>query len=221
MGEYAALAAAGVLEPADAVRIAARRGQLMADAAASGGMLAVIGLDRAAVWEAVAPLGDDVVVANDNAPGQIVISGSADGLEQAGLALRAAGAKRVIPLRVSGPFHSPRMQPVAAELRRAFEEVAWSDARIPVVSNVTAEPMTDARRIRETLAQQVASPVEWVRSVERMVAEGVDTFVECGPGGVLAGMVRRIAPGVRTLTVEDAASLAATADALQTVGAGA
>lgn len=221
VGEYAALVAAGVLDAADAIRVAARRGELMADAAPAGGMVAVLGLDRAAVSAAIAPLSHDVVVANDNAPGQVVVSGSAAGLERASDALRAAGAKRVMPLRVSGPFHSPRMDPVAAELRRAFEDASWSDARIPMVSNVTAEPITEASIIRETLAWQVRSPVEWVRSVERMVADGVDTFIECGPGGVLLGMVRRIAPHATTLGVQDTASLQATVDALQTVGSAA
>ena len=221
VGEYAALVVAGVLEAQDAIRLVARRGELMAEAAPQGGMAAVLGLDRPAVAAAIAPFGEDVVVANDNAPGQVVISGIPEGLDRAADALREAGAKRVIPLRVSGPFHSPRMEPVAAELRRAFDTAAWSDARIPVVSNVTAEPMSDATRIREALAQQVRSPVEWVRSVERMVADGVDTFVECGPGGVLAGMVRRIAPQARALSVGDAASLRATVDALQTAGAAA
>lgn len=218
VGEYAALAAAGVVSVDDAIRLVGRRATLMADQAAAGGMAAVLGLDRAIIAETVAPL-EGVVVANDNAPGQVVISGPADGLERAGEALRAAGAKRVMPLRVSGPFHSPYMAPVAAELARSFDAVAWRDADPPVVSNVSAEPLTNAATIRAALAEQVRSPVEWVRSVRRMAAGGVDTFVECGPGGVLSGMVRRIVPDARTLTVADPATLDATVAALGAVEA--
>ena len=214
VGEYAALVAAGVLSPEDSLRLVGRRATLMADQDARGGMAAVLGMDRDSVAPVVAGLEDDVVVANDNAPGQVVISGTDAALARAADALRAAGAKRVVPLAVSGPFHSPFMDPVAAELARAFADVTWHDASPPVVGNVTAEPLTDAAGIRAALAEQVRSPVEWVRSVRRMADAGVDTFVECGPGGVLNGMVRRIAPDARTLSVEDAASLKATIDAL-------
>ena len=218
VGEYAALAAAGAISVADAIRLVARRGQLMADAGVDGGMAAVIGLDREAVSSALGAVASpvDVVVANDNAPGQVVISGTRDALLSAEEAMKAAGARRVIPLPVSGPFHSPWMAEVSDRLAAAFEEVAWSDANIPVVSNVTGEPVTDADRIRALLAEQVRSPVEWVRSVRRMVDDGVDTFVECGPGAALTGMVKRIAPEARTLNVADVATLDAT---LQTLGA--
>jgi len=216
VGEYAALVAAGSLSVADAVRLVARRGQLMADADAAGGMLAVIGLDREEVARVVdgLGLGDDLVVANDNAPGQVVISGTPQALAAAAGPMHAAGARRSIPLKVSGPFHSPHMAGVGEELAAALAAADWHDADPPVVSNVTAEPVRDAAEIRTLLARQVSSPVEWVRSVRRMAEAGVDTFVECGPGGVLSGMVRRIAPGARTLSVFDLASLAASADAL-------
>jgi [acyl-carrier-protein] S-malonyltransferase len=125
-----------------------------------------------------------------------------------------AGARRVLRLPVSGAFHSPLMASVAEQLAAAFEQEAWSDARIPVVSNVTAEPLTDAGRIRALLAEQVRSPVEWVQSVERMAADGVDTVVELGAGTALVGMVRRIAPGVATSTVTDASSLQAAVELL-------
>jgi [acyl-carrier-protein] S-malonyltransferase len=216
VGEYAALVAARALEPEDALALVARRGQLMADAAPGGGMSAVMGLDRDEVARAVAMTGldADLVVANDNAPGQVVISGTQAGLEAAAAALQDSGARRVIPLRVSGPFHSPMMRSVGDALAEAFERVAWKDADPPVVSNVTGEPVTDAAEIRRLLARQVSSPVEWVRSVRRMHEAGVDTFVEIGPGATLAGMVRRIVPEARTLNVADAASLTATLDAL-------
>lgn len=216
VGEYAALVAAGALPLADALRLVARRGELMADARVSGGMVAVIGLDREAVAAVVSSLGlgDDLVVANDNAPGQVVISGTPHALAAAAAPLRAAGARRSIPLNVSGPFHSPHMAGVGAELASALAPADWHDADPPVVSNVTAEPVRDAADIRDLLARQAYSPVEWVRSVRRMADEGVDTFVECGPGNALTGMVRRIVPDARTLNVFDPASLAASADAL-------
>ncbi len=181
-----------------------------------------MGLDRERVAAVVAEAADgDLVVANDNAPGQVVISGSLAAITVAEPALQAAGARRVIALKVSGPFHSPLMAPVGEALARAFGEVAWHDASPPVVSNVTAEPVAEAGTIRSLLARQVSSPVEWVASVRRMVADGVDTFVECGPGNALAGMVRRIAPEARTFAVSDAASLAAAIEGIaQPVAAG-
>ena len=220
VGEYAALVAAGALSLADAVRLVARRGKLMADARVSGGMVAVIGLDREAVATLVSSLdlGADLVVANDNAPGQVVISGTPEALAAAAGPLRAAGARRSIPLNVSGPFHSPRMAEIGDELASALATADWHDADPPVVSNVSAEPVSDAAEIRDLLARQVHSPVEWVRSVRRMAAEGIDTFVECGPGNALTGMVRRIAPGARTLNVFDQASLAASAETLAGAG---
>jgi [acyl-carrier-protein] S-malonyltransferase len=213
VGEYAALVVAGVLELDAALRLVARRAELMAQAAdGDGGMAAVLGLDRASVQAVVDGIARpaDLVMANDNAPGQVVISGRRDALEAAEAPMLAAGARRVVRLPVSGAFHSPLMARVAEELARAFEREAWRDARMPVVSNVAAEPLTSADDIRALLAEQVRSPVEWVRCVERMVGDGVDTMVECGAGAALVGMVRRIAPSVRIGTVTDAATLAAT-----------
>jgi [acyl-carrier-protein] S-malonyltransferase len=217
VGEYAALVAAGVLGFEDALRLVALRGRLMAAAAVEGGMSAVIGLDRPAVAAAIGRI-SGVVIANDNAPGQVVISGSRDALDAAREALASAGARRLIALNVSGPFHSPLMADVGLSLAAAFDEVAWRDADPPLVSNVTAEPLRDARVIRELLARQVGSPVEWVASVRRMAADGVDTFVECGPGAALTGMVRRIVPDARTLNVAEAADLEPAVASL--VGAG-
>ena len=195
----------------------------MADAGVNGAMVAVIGVDREVVASVVASLGlgADLVVANDNAPGQVVISGTPGALAMVAEPLRVAGARRSIPLNVSGPFHSPHMAGIGAELARALAAADWHAAEPPVVSNVTAEPVSDADEIRDLLARQVHSPVEWVRSVRRMADEGVATFVECGPGNALTGMVRRIMPGARTLNVFDPASLAASADALAVVAAGA
>lgn len=221
VGEYAALVAAGVLVATDAIRLVARRGELMGTATVDGGMVAVIGLDRDAVAAAIAAVASpaDLVVANDNAPGQVVISGTRAALRDADGALKAAGARRVIPLPVSGPFHSPWMAEMTDALAAAFDDVSWSNAAPPVVSNVTAEAVTDARQIRNLLAEQVRSPVEWVASVRRMVDEGVDTFIECGPGAALTGMVKRIVPEARTFNVSDVATLDATVQALGAVPA--
>ena len=216
VGEYAGLVAAGVLELSSALRLVERRAELMAGVGGEGGMTAVIGLDRSAVEAVVDAVGrpTELVVANDNAPGQVVISGGRDALEAADEALRAAGARRLVRLPVSGAFHSPLMAGVTNELASAFEREPWHDPRVPLVSNVTAEPVADAGRIRALLAEQVRSPVEWVRSVERMVADGVDTVVECGPGTALTGMVRRIAPDVRLANVADPQGLAAAVELL-------
>jgi len=216
VGEYAALVAAGVLEFAAALRLVARRAELMARADADGGMAAVIGLSREDVERVVETVGrpTELVVANDNAPGQVVISGRRDALGAAEESMRAVGARRVIRLPVSGAFHSPLMSGVADELAGAFESESWADARVPVVSNVTAEPLTDADRLRALLAEQVRSPVEWVRCVARMTDEGVDTFVELGPGAALVGMVKRIAPDARAAAVGDLAGLLAAEELL-------
>ncbi|MGH2445837.1 MAG: ACP S-malonyltransferase [Candidatus Limnocylindria bacterium] len=211
VGEYAALVAAGVLDLAAALRLVARRAALMAAADDAGGMAAVIGLSRDAVERVVASVSrpTELVVANDNAPGQVVISGVRDALDAVEGPMLDAGARRVQRLAVSGAFHSPLMASVADALAGAFEHETWSDARVPLVSNVSAEPITDAGRIRALLAEQVRSPVEWVRSIERLVAEGVDLVVECGPGTALTGMTKRIAPLVRRANVSDGASLEA------------
>jgi [acyl-carrier-protein] S-malonyltransferase len=188
-----------------------------AAADADGGMLAVIGLERDAVQRVVDAVGrpTELVVANDNAPGQVVVSGRTDALLLAADAMRAVGARRLITLPVSGAFHSPLMAGVADELADAFDSETWTDARIPVVSNVTAEPVTDAGRLRALLAEQVRSPVEWVRSVRRMRDDGVGTIVELGSGAALVGMIRRIAPDVRGAAVNDLATLE---DAVAVVG---
>ncbi|HSK94444.1 MAG TPA: ACP S-malonyltransferase [Candidatus Angelobacter sp.] len=221
VGEYAALVAAGVLDLPAALRLVARRGELMAEAGAGGAMSAVLGLDRAAVDAVVASSArpTELVVANDNAPGQVVISGTRGAIEAAEEAMRAAGARRCLRLPVSGAFHSPLMAPVAEALADAFEAEDWRDPRVPVVSNVTAQPETDAGRIRSLLAEQVRSPVEWVGSVRRMVADGVETVVECGSGAALVGMVARIAPEVRGVAVTDPATLDRAVELLAGAGA--
>jgi [acyl-carrier-protein] S-malonyltransferase len=209
VGEYAALVAAGVLDLGAALRLVAHRAELMARADADGGMAAVLGLDRATVQAVVDSVGrpTDLVLANDNAPGQIVISGRLAALADVEEPLRAAGARRVRRLAVSGAFHSPMMATVAEDLADAFAAETWRGASVPMISNVTAEPLVDADAIRTQLAEQVRAPVEWVRSVERMAADAIETAVECGPGSALTGMVKRIAPAIRTANVGDLAGL--------------
>ena len=223
VGEYAALVAAGVLELDAALRLVSRRAELMAAVDVEGGMSAVIGLDREEVEAVVQSVGrpTELVVANDNAPGQVVISGLSEPLAAAEELLRRRGARRAIRLPVSGPFHSPLMAGVAEQLAEAFERETWSDARVPIMSNVTAEPVTDAGRIRALLAEQVRSPVEWTRCVQRMAEGGVDVAIECGAGSALVGMIKRIAPTIHAVAVPDRAGLDAAIALLTGEGAAA
>ena len=215
VGEYTALVAAGAVSLADGLALVSLRGRLMADAAVDGGMTAVLGLDRETVARVLSDPGlSEVVIANHNAPRQTVISGPRIALAAAEEAALEEGARRAIRLRVSGPFHSPSMTPVGDALSAGFGAVTWHDAEPPLVSNVTAAAVRDAAELRVLLARQVSSPVEWVRVVESMVAAGVDTFIECGSGSTLVGMIERIAPAARALAVTDPASLAAAASAV-------
>ncbi|HYY54252.1 MAG TPA: ACP S-malonyltransferase [Candidatus Dormibacteraeota bacterium] len=205
LGEFSALVATEAIGFADALRLVRRRGELMQEADPSGGMLAVMGLDAETIARAIE--GTSWVVANDNAPGQVVVSGPKAALEQASVALTAAGAKRVLPLRVSAAFHSPAMRPVGDALAEAMTRIPFRDARVPVVSNVDAETHIRASEFPPLLARQSYSPVRWVASVRRMEGEGVSRFVEFGAGAVLAGLVRRIAPAARAVAVQDPRSL--------------
>lgn len=208
LGEYTALAAAGALDLATAVRLVQRRGELMAQAS-GGAMAAVIGLDEAPLEDACRAASQDggvAVVANSNAPGQLVISGSVAAVALAGELARAAGARRVIPLRVSGAFHSPLMADAADHMAHELRAATIRDARVPVLVNVGAAPIYGAEELRRELAAQMTAPVCWADSVRRMAAAGVETFVEVGPGAVLSGLVRRIAPGARAISVSDVAS---------------
>lgn len=213
LGEYSALVAAGALSFADAVKTVRARGQFMEEAvpAGEGAMAAVLNLDRAelhAVCEEVTAAGHPVQLANLNSPGQIVISGSAEGVKQAGEKAKAAGAKRVLPLNVSGPFHSSLMSPAADKLHGVLAGVTVADAKVPVVANVTARPVSEAALIVDSLVKQVSAPVLWEDSVQWMVEQGVTTFVEIGPGKVLSGLIKKIAPAETTiLSVQDGESL--------------
>lgn len=205
LGEFTALVAAGALPLADAVRLVRTRGELMQRADPSGGMLAVLGLDTDAIARAIA--GTSLVVANDNAPGQVVVSGPRDEFERATEALKAAGAKRVIPLRTSAAFHSPAMQKVAPDLATALAAARWDALRVPVIANVDAQRHEHAADFPKLLEKQAWSRVEWVTSVRRAAAEGATAFVEFGPGNVLTGLTKRILAAARTANVSDETTL--------------
>ena len=238
VGEYTALIAAGAVHFADGLRLVRERGQLMQHEGdvCAGGMAAVLGMDAAALraicTQAEADVADDpnlpahpgagkVVVANDNAPGQLVLSGEMTALERAMELARAAGAKRVVPLQVSGAFHSPVMAPASAALTEAITAVQLQDAHAPIVANITAQPLTDAADLRAELAEQIAAPVQWTRSIQWLADDGgVTTFVELGAGQVLAGLIKRIAKGVTILSAGTPAEITATAQALRERGFG-
>src|SRR5579884_4364155 len=224
VGEYAALVVSGALDLRDAALLVRERGRLMhhEGTVCPGGMAAIIGMDeeklrelcRQATADSVAnlpphahPGQGQVVIANYNAPGQIVISGEQDALALAMELAKVRGAKRVITLDVSGAFHSPVMQPAAAGLAQAVAATTIHDATIPVIGNINALPLTGAQAIREELTQQIASSVQWTRTIELLVSVGVTTFLEIGPGQALAGMVKRIAKGTTTLNVGNAADI--------------
>jgi [acyl-carrier-protein] S-malonyltransferase len=194
VGEFAALIVAGALSFEDGLRLVRERARLMAESgvAQPGGMAAILGLDTAAV-QSVCDATDGVQVANDNAPGQVVISGTRAAVEQASQALRDAGAKRVIPVRITVAAHSDLMAPAAEAFEKVLTEVSFSDPRIPVVGNVEAEPMTTREAVVDELRRQLTSGVRWTGTIERMLEEGVATFAEVGPGRVLGGLVKRVA----------------------------
>ncbi len=211
LGEYSALVAAGALTLEDAVRICRARGIAMQEAVppGAGAMAAVLGADEAtirAVCEEASPLGH-VAPANFNAPGQIVIAGDAAAVAKASELLGARKAK-VIPLKVSAPFHCALMKPAAARLADALASVTVNPLSMPVIANVDAAPNDDAGRVKELLVKQVDSPVEWTRSIERAAEIGVDVALEIGPGKVLGGLVKRIDKRIRVIHVSHAEAVA-------------
>lgn len=203
LGEYSALVVAGVLSLADAARLLRIRGDAMQKAVpvGMGAMAALLGLDRE-VAESVArdAAGDHVCdVANDNGPGQVVVSGHAEAVQRAVALAQARGAKRAITLPVSAPFHCALMAPAAEAMRAALASARLGAPAVPVVANVEAAPIRDPGAIREALVRQVTATVRWRESVDRMAADGVDVFVEIGAGKVLTGLAKRIAPGAKAL----------------------
>lgn len=211
LGEYAALVASGVMTFADGVQAVHKRGIFMNEAvpAGEGAMAAVLGLERdelKQVTDEVSQNGEVVQLANLNCPGQIVISGTAKGVEMASEKAKEAGARRVISLVVSGPFHSELMRPAASKLQQMLSEIQMQDAVIPVIANVNAQPVTASSVISNLLVEQLYSPVLWEDSVRTLLAEGVDVFIECGPGKVLSGLVKKVDRKVKTYCVYDEAT---------------
>jgi [acyl-carrier-protein] S-malonyltransferase len=216
LGEYSAHVAAGTLSFADALRTVRRRGRYMQEAVpvGEGAMAAILGLDAEGVARACAMAVDErpgavVSPANLNAPGQVVIAGQRDAVARAGELAKTLGAKRVIPLAVSAPFHCALMAPAQERLAPELRALAAHAPRMPVVANVDAEPRRDAAAAIEALVAQVSSPVRWEDVVRRLVADGARTFVELGPGTVLAGLVKKIDRSVAVVSIEDPESLAA------------
>ncbi len=213
LGEYSALVAAGVLSFEDAVAIVRARGQFMEQAvpAGQGAMAAVLGAERTALSELCATVtadGHAVELANVNCPGQIVISGTREGVEAAGARVKEIGGKRAIPLEVSGPFHSSMMKPAAQLLEERLQGVTFEDASVPVVANVTAQAVTSGDEVRKLLVEQVYSPVLWEDSVRYLIEQGVDTFIEIGPGNVLTGLIKKTDKDVRLFNISSLDSLA-------------
>jgi len=207
LGEYTALAVAGVFDFSTAVRLARERGRLMHEAGQlqSGSMAAIIGLDESLLSEICQKT--DTVLANINCPGQIVISGAADNIAKAIEMATAAGAKRAIELQVSGAFHSPLMKPAVDGLIKYLEETEFKDPAIPVIGNMTGEPLSTAAEVKTELRNQLTNPVQWQRTVEYIYDKGVPTFIEIGPGKVLTGLIRRINSEARTINLNDLESI--------------
>ena len=216
LGEYCALAAAGVMSDEDAIWTVRQRGILMQEAVpvGEGAMAAILALDAAAIEEVTGAM-EGVWIANYNCPGQIVISGEKAAVEEACEKLKAAGAKRAVMLNVSGPFHSGMLTAAGEKLGQVLSRVELHEPRIPYVANVTAQYVKSAAEVKELLTRQVSSSVRWQQSVEAMIGDGVDTFIEIGPGKTLAGFMRKISRDVKTLNVEKLEDIGKVAEALK------
>lgn len=207
LGEFSSLVAAGAISFEDGVKLVAARANAMQKAceANPGLMAAIIGLPDEKVEEVCSQIsaeGEVVVAANYNCPGQLVISGTVDAINKACEALKAAGAKRALPLKVGGAFHSPLMQPAKDELQAAIEQTVFSAPKCPVYQNVDGKPHTDAEEIKANLIAQLTSSVRWTSSVQNMIADGADDFTECGPGKALQGMIGRIDKNVKVAGIQ-------------------
>lgn len=203
LGEYSALTAAGVLSAGDAIVLVRKRGILMQEAvpAGQGAMAAILAMEASKIEEVLEDM-DGVWIANYNCPGQIVISGKAEAVKEACEKLLAAGAKRALPLNVSGPFHSGMLQDAGERLSEALEGVKTHTPAIPYAANVTGGYVRDEKEVKPLLARQVYSSVKWQQCVETMLADGVDTFIEIGPGKTLAGFIKKITKDVKVLNIE-------------------
>jgi [acyl-carrier-protein] S-malonyltransferase len=218
LGEYSALVAAGCLSLADAVKTVRARGRYMQEAVpvGTGAMAAILGSDLTTVQEACAHAAEGQVCspANINSPSQIVIAGDAAAIDRAIAILKERGAKRAVKLNVSAPFHCALMKPAQDRLESDLEKVSFSGLRVPLVTNADADIVTKAEDAREALVRQVSQPVRWLESVEFLINQGVQTFVEIGPGKVLSGLVRQIDRNVRCVNVDDESSLRTAREAL-------
>ena len=203
LGEYCAIAEAGAMDLLDAIRLVRVRGQLMQHTVPTGegAMAAVLGMDADQIDAVIEPIAN-VTVANYNCPGQIVITGGTAGIEQASKTLKEAGAKRVVSLNVSGPFHSPMLRSAGEKLGKELSAVQLGELKIPYVTNVTAEYVTEAEDVKPLLERQVSSSVRWEQTMRMMLADGVDTFIEIGPGKTLAGFMKKIDRSVRVINIE-------------------
>lgn len=203
LGEYGALVASGVMSPEDVFKIVRKRGIYMQEAVPNGGaMVAVLGLDTAVIEKVCEETEGCVTIANYNCPGQIVITGEEDAAQAAVEKLTAAGAKRCVPLKVSGPFHSPLLVGAGEKLAKELAHVEIHDIQIPYIANVTADYVTDKSQVKPFLEKQVSSSVKWQQTIERMIADGADTFVEIGPGKTLSGFMRKINKDMKVINVE-------------------
>ena len=203
LGEYGALAASGVMSPEDVFKVVRQRGILMQEAVPTGGaMAAVLGLDATTIEQICEETEGIVSIANYNCPGQIVITGQQEAVEEAMLKLTEAGAKRCIPLKVSGPFHSAMLKEAGEKLGEVLSGVEIREGQVPYLANVTADYVTDVSDVKSLLMTQVAASVRWQQTVERMVADGVDTFVEIGPGKTLTGFIKKINRDVVAINIE-------------------
>jgi [acyl-carrier-protein] S-malonyltransferase len=204
VGIYAALVAAGVLNLADAARLIRERGRLMNEAGqrTGGGMVSMTGLDIEVFKNICFSTG--VEIAYVDAPDQVTLSGTQENLTKARRLAQIKGARRIVPLRVSGPFNSILMEPAIERLRNAISEFTFNKPTIPVVANVTAQPLTDLEAIKEELVSQIVRPVQWQQSVENMIARGVTTFFEMGPGEMLTRLIKRISPGAQAFNISNA-----------------
>lgn len=203
LGEYGALIASKVMEPQEAFKVVRQRGIYMQEAVPTGGaMSAVLGLDAATIEKVCAETEGLVSVANYNCPGQIVITGEEAAVALAGEKCKEAGAKRAIPLKVSGPFHSKLLEGAGEKLGKVLEDTPLQTFTIPYVANVTADYVTDVAEVKPLLIRQVSSSVRWQQSIERLIADGYDEFVEIGPGHTLTGFVKKISREVKTVNIE-------------------
>lgn len=207
LGEYGALIASGVMTAEEAFELVRKRGIFMQEAVPTGGaMAAVLGLDAAAIEqicrETAEQTGSEVSIANYNCPGQIVISGQEEAVHLAGETCKASGAKRVVPLKVSGPFHSKMLQGAGEKLKEELKKVEISDSFVPYIANVTADYVTKKEEVKPLLASQVSSSVRWQQTIERLLADGADEFVEIGPGRTLSGFVKKANRDVKVSSID-------------------